>query len=216
MTIFKKVLNLECAHILRSSKMNINVGKLASNSSSILKKIKENDINNKTSGIGKIKEYNLSNPINIELSQSGSENTQFVKRFKEINKSLTEYENDLSKNQFLEQKANEITTLLSNNNETEIRKLVADTKYEGKKILTQFFKVKNPADTGLTEMKNTIKEKFEDLDTMYKKIQISTQNLLSMVSYPGEKDEINTTDLKINLDNNLINIDSKRVMDLIS
>src|SRR4030042_5383044 len=142
--------------------MDINTGKLASNSINFLKKVKDNDLNFK---IDKIKnKESLNELIKKDSLDVDTVDKSYKSRVINIQNQISQYENELSRTQFISQKLDEIQFLMKGNNETEIKEIINNSEFDNQLILKSFFNSRNDLSTQIAEAKNTVSDILEKLE----------------------------------------------------
>ena len=194
----------------------INTGKLAANSSSIIKSLKENDTNNKISKIDDKKDKNLSKKLLKDFPDININNKAFKSRLIGLNNSLSKYENELSKTQFIEKKIKFIETLFLKNEQEQIKQIINDSVYNNEKVLKNYFNIENNIKKQIQDVKKLIGNKYSQLHKEFNAIQITSQNIFSLYSYPMNVTEDSIKNLNLYDLFKSTRLSSKRVMDLIS
>jgi hypothetical protein len=194
--------------------MDINAGKLASNSTNFLKKIKDNDSNSRISKVENKNSEDLSKKIKIDFASIKNDNKIFKDKIIGINNSLSKYEEELSKNQFIEQKFEEIDAALEKNNIKKANQIIENSAYNSEKVLKEYFKSNNAADD-LENAKVILDQKNSALNEKFKVIEIASQNIISLYSYPLPVSDAKIQNIDINSLYNSTNINAKKVIDLI-
>jgi len=194
--------------------MDINTGKLASNSINFLKKIKDNDLNVK---IDKIKNKESLN----ELIQKDSLNVDtadksYKSRVFNIQNQISKYENELSRTQFISQKLDEIQLLMKGNNETEIKEIINNSEFDNQLILKSIINDKKDLRTQIAEAKNTVSDTLEKLDNEYNAIKIAYQNVISLYTIPANLSNDTIKNLNFEEVIKTSQLNNKRVLNLIS
>lgn len=193
--------------------MQINTGKLASNSVNFLKQIKENDLNLKEK-INKINnQEKLENFFQLDYVQVEDKVKYIKNRVLKLQDQIVNYENEISKAQFISQKLEEIENLLSTNNKGEIEKIINESKFKKEYVLKNLFK-NEEIENDLLKAKELIIKKLEDLEKEYNEIKIATQNIISVYS----KEESNASIKKLQLEELLkyTELNNRRVLSLLS
>lgn len=194
--------------------MDINTGKLASNSINLLKKLKENDSNLKVNEKNKTNE--LSNIVESDLLDLKSTEKTFKNRIINIKNQITQYENEFSKTQYIAQQLDVLNTLLEKNGQTEIYKIIKDSNFNNENLIKSFFTDDKDLKTQLFDAKKLINEKLSSLDKDFNTIMITTQNIISL--YSNEKNVSNESFKNLNLNDAIksTQLNNKRVLNLIS
>lgn len=193
--------------------MQINTGKLASNSVNFLKQIKENDLNLKEK-INKINnQEKLENFFQLDYVQVEDKVKYIKNRVLKLQDQIVNYENEISKAQFISQKLEEIENLLSTNSKGEIEKIINESKFKKEYVLKNLFK-NEEIENDLLKVKELIIKKLEDLEKEYNEIKIATQNIISVYS----KEESNASIKKLQLEELLkyTELNNRRVLSLLS
>ncbi|MBN2544949.1 MAG: hypothetical protein JXB50_04065 [Spirochaetes bacterium] len=194
--------------------MDINTGKLASNSINFLKKIKDNDLNVK---IDKIKnKESLNELIDYDALDVNINDRTYKSRVINIQNQISKYENELSKTQFISQKLDEIELLMKGNNETQIKEIINKSEFDNQLILKDLFSSKKDFSTQITEAKNMVSDTLEKLDNEYSAIKIAYQNIISSYTIPVNL--TNETLMNLNFEEVIktSQLNNKRVLNLIS
>lgn len=195
--------------------MQINTGKLASNSLNFLKQIKENDSNIK-SKIERINgRENLSDFFKSEIFSSNETDQIFKTKVVNIQNQIRAYENELSKTQFIYQQLGEIEKYLSENSFEEAKKVIANSNFNKEPVLKEFFDSNKSIDKQLIEAKNNIENKLDSLEKEYMKISIATQNIYSIFSQSNLTEEV-TKGLDLTDMVKHSKLDNRKVLNLIS
>jgi len=194
----------------------INTGKLASTSSSLIKKIKENESENSTSKISKTKDATIANKLLHDFADIKNENQSYKNRLININNKLTDYENELSKTQFVENKIRSLEDFTKNNENEKIAETIDNTTYNGEKVLKEYFHNTKVTLEELGKVIQKIYEKYDDMNEQFKKIEVASQNIISLYSFPMNINDSSISSLSIGDILKSTNINQKRVMDLIS
>ncbi len=195
--------------------MIINTGKVISSSSILFNQVKENDSSAKITSADESKKKNSSR-IFTDFAETNYSDNAMKNKFLTINNYLTQYENDLSRLQFAEQKINELQHLQGNLGKNEIEKFINEAKFNDEKVLAIYFPDINNYNEYITEAKNKIQNELKSLSKDFKQIEITSQNLTSLFTHKAgiDGENLKTIDLNDLIKN--ISIDKKRVLDLIS
>jgi hypothetical protein len=199
--------------IFREEKMNINTGKLASSTNILFKKLKDNETTNKVSeNNGSInKEKILNDFADIKFIESN-----FKTRIINNNARLSNYENETSKLQYVNQRLDLIQNEINSNaSNVKIKELIDKSIYNNQYILKEYFK---DADykSSLHDAKNIVSDRILSLDKEFKKIEIASQNIISLNTQATGTAFDSIKNLKNeNLADSTI-LSNKRVMQLIS
>ncbi|MCG8572696.1 MAG: hypothetical protein MJB14_21400 [Spirochaetes bacterium] len=195
--------------------MNINTNKLASNSNHFLKKLKEmSGTSQKDSSKEKIIKK-----LKSDFSDIISTNNSFKARLLNNNKKLSQYENEITKLQFMSSKRDEIYSLLSQNADPDqVFSVINNSLYDQQAILKPFFPDKDNIVPQLENLNQILSQTESTLEKDFKAIEIASQNILSIhsINYSEDNQSAAFQDLDFQ---NLIqhsNLDTKRVLDLIS
>jgi hypothetical protein len=192
--------------------------KLGANSNLIFQKIKDNDTGNKTEKLSEINNVkinsSLRDKIKLDLFSSEIDNKFFKDKIININKSLSNFEDEFSKLQFVEQKLDEITSFTDKNNLKKAQAVIDTGLYNDSNILKEYFSSDN-IKADLPAARTAIEDKYSQLNREYKAIEITSQNVMSLYSYPLPISDINTTDIDINSLNSSTKLNTKKVIDLI-
>jgi hypothetical protein len=195
--------------------MTIHTGKLASNSTSFQKKIKEQDANIKASKVSSKKDKGITSKLLKDFPEIKTDNTSYKKRLVNISKMLTKYEDEISKLQFIDERVKEIEKLLIENNREKIKEIIVQSKYDKKPVLTEYFK-NNDFDNELKALKKEMEAKNTELEKQFKTIEITSQNIISLYSYPMNINDNSIKNLDIQELSKTTQVNNKRVIDLIS
>lgn len=194
--------------------MNINTGKLISNSELFLKKIKEQDANQKISNdVGEkdgIKERILNDFADIKYA-----NDSFKGRFLLNNFKLSKYEFEYSKNQFIDEKLDSIQMAYDKGNLDEIKDIINNGIFNNKNVLMDYFSKDENIQTSLDTAKEMVNEKYEVLSREYKSIEVASQNILSINQDTIAHSKSILKDLDKDSLINTTRVDSKRISQLI-
>lgn len=196
--------------------MNINTGKLTPNSSQLIKETKKKDLAAKSSKITNLKEDKISSKLLKDFPEILTNNKSYKTRLVNLNNKLTEYESELSKNQFVEEKLKAIEDYFQKKENNKISDLIDTSIYKGEKILKNYFTQNKNFEMQIENAKKEVEKNFIELENQYKTIEITSQNIISQYSYPMNIGE--NTIKNLNLDELVksTEINNKRVMDLIS
>ncbi len=216
LTFFKKMVNYIICNSYKERAMNIHTGKLASNSTSFIKEAKKQDSSTKTSKIKSNEKENISSKLLKDFPEIKTDNKAYRSRLVNINKRLTEYETNLSKAQFIEEKLKTIEVFQKANQIDNISDLIESSTYKNEKILKNYFTSNKNFDAEIQKAKNEIQKTFIELDNEFKAIEITSQNIISLYSYPMNINDNSIKNLNLEELINTTNLDNKRVMDLIS
>ena len=197
--------------------MNIHTGKLASNSTSFIKEAKKQDSSSKISKIKKEKEEGISRKLLKDFPEIKTDDKAYRTRLVNLNSRLTEYESNLSKAQFIEERLKNIETFLQGKETDKVYNLIETSTYKNEKVLKNYFTLDNNLDTQLQNAKKIVAETFANLENEFKSLEITSQNIISLYSYPMNVND-NTIQNLNQLEKlvNSTNLNNKRVMDLIS
>lgn len=190
--------------------MNINTGKLASSTNVFIKKLKENETDNKIVEKDSFKEKLLNDFADIKFSGNN-----FKSRLINNNHRLSNYENELSQVQFLEQKYEVMVKENGNNNVEQLREIIDNSSYNNQNILKAYFENHNDLQTNLGLLKDVIDNKYASLDKEFKKIEVASQNIISLNSQLQGMNEDSIKNLKIDDLSDSTNLSNKRVMHLV-
>jgi hypothetical protein len=162
--------------------MDINTGKLASNSSSFFKKIKEND-SNKSSKLNDKNNESISKKILEDFNSVKYGDKDFKSKLIKINNQLSKYENELSKIQFIEQKISDIETLLKKKDQNAIEDIIKNSPFNGENVIKEYIpKLEKDVNQQIAETKKAIQDRYNELEKEFKTIEITSQNLMSIYS----------------------------------
>ncbi|HNZ25906.1 MAG TPA: hypothetical protein PK385_04330 [Spirochaetota bacterium] len=195
--------------------MDINTGKLAGSSTFFQKKIREVESGVKVAKESKIKD-SLHSKILSDFNDVKYSDRDFKTRIIENNNRLTNYENELSKIQYMEQRLEEIESLDVVKDKAEIVRIVDESIYDNKNVFDGYINSGNSLEEDIKKVKEYISSNYGVLENEFKAIEIASQNILSLSpSYSQDSiEEINFAD--INSAVNVMNVNKKRLMDLIS
>lgn len=196
--------------------MDINTGKLASTSSSFIKKIKENDTNNKTSKIDSKKEEVIAKKIREDFSDIKTNNEVLRSKLVNTNNRLTHYENELSKAQYVEQKLDAIAQYIKDNIPEEINKIITNSNYKNENVLKEYFTDSKNIEEQLKIARETINTKYNEIDKGFKEIEVTSQNIISLYSRSFKVSDDMVKNIDLTELAKSTNISNKRVIDLIS
>lgn len=196
--------------------MNINTGKLASSSTSFLKKIKEIDTGRDVSKINKKTDTNISSKLLKDFPEIKNTNQTFKTRLVNISSLLSNYENELSKTQFIDERLKEIEKEIQENNKEKIKSIIQNSTYNNEKVLSKYFDNNKDVPEQLQIAKQNIEKQYSSLKNEFKAIEITSQNIISLYSYPMNISEASIKNLNINELAKSTNLNQKRVIDLIS
>lgn len=197
--------------------MDIHTGKLASSSTSFIKETKKIDPNSKISEIKSNKEEGISRKLLQDFPEIKTDNKSFRSRLVNINKRLTEYETNLSKTQYLDERLKAISDLLHGKEIDKINTLIETSTYKNEKVLKNYFTPNGNIEMQLQNAKKIITESFSKLDNEFKALEITSQNIISLYSYPMNVNDNNIKNLsQLEKLIDTTNLNNKRVMDLIS
>ncbi len=195
--------------------MDINLGNLMSNSNTLLKKVKGNNVNSVKNNFDEIKKK-VNTAILEDFNKFDLKNSSAKTKFIKINNLLNEYEKQFSELQYIDQMLQKIDLLSGKNNKKKISDLIENSLFNDKTILKEYFNSANINTSELSRIKDTINEKFTSLDTELKKLDVTAQNLLSMYKMPINisSESIDKIDFEDLIKSS--NLNKKRVLDLIS
>ncbi len=196
--------------------MNIHTGKLASNSTPIIKETKKQDSATKSSKITNVKEDKITNKLLKDFPEIVTDNKSYKTRLVNLNNKLTGYESELSKNQFVNEKLKTVEDFFQKKENDKINDLIDTSIYKGEKILKNYFTSNKNIEMQIENAKKEIEKKFVQLENEFKAIEITSQNIISQYSYPMNIGE--NTIKTLNLDELVksTEVNNRRVMDLIS
>lgn len=159
--------------------MNINTGKLASNSELFLKKLKEQEsVKNVTSekeGSKNLKQKLLNDFADIKFGDNA-----FKGRLLSNNLKLSKYEYEYSKNQFVEEKLNVIQDAYKSDNLSKVNDIIDSGVFNNKNVLKDFFMNNEDIKIALSKAKDIVDANYKTLSKEYKSIEIASQNILSI------------------------------------
>ncbi len=192
--------------------MNITSDKIISNSNDYQKKIKEDD----SLSVGKISKNKMSEKLLKDFSTVSSNDSYIKAKIINNNIRLTNYENNISKNQFINTKLEELNSLVKNEKNDDAWKIIDETKFDNKTILSDRFTKNAPLIEQIDYFKTVNNIDKANLEKEFMSIQIASQNLSSVSSnVKSVNQEYNTADNISSKSIKNMNIDSKRVMELI-
>lgn len=195
--------------------MNINTGKLASNSEAFLKKIKEQENGNTVSSINEksqsIKKKLLNDFADIKFADGSFKGRLLSNNFK-----LSEYELEYSKNQFVEERLKSLENAYEDNDLKKVTEIINHSVFNNKNVLKDFFPESQNIDDSIYNAKSAIEKNFKFLSKEYKSIEVASQNILSV----NQDSTSNSIDFVRGMDPEIlsksIRIDSSRISKLIS
>ncbi|MBP7554209.1 MAG: hypothetical protein KA885_12355 [Spirochaetes bacterium] len=195
--------------------MDINTGKLAGSSTFFQKKVREAESGVKVTKENKIKD-SLHSKILNDFNDVKYSDKDFKIRIIENNNRLTNYENELSKIQYMEQRLEQIESLDVAKDKAEVAKIVDESIYNNKNVFDGYIKSSASFEEDIKKVKEYISSNYNVLENEFKSIEIASQNILSLSpSYSQDSiEEINSTDISSAID--VMNVNKKRLMDLIS
>jgi len=195
--------------------MDINTGKLASSSTFFQKKIREVESGEKVAKESKIKD-SLHSKILNDFNDVKYSDKDFKIRIIENNNRLTNYENELSKIQYMEQRLEQIESLDVVKDKSEIAQIIDESIYNNKNVFDGYVNSNNYLKEDIKKVKEYIFSSYDALENEFKSIEIASQNILSLSpSYSQDSmEEINSADISSAVD--VMNVNKKRLMDLIS
>lgn len=195
--------------------MDINTGKLASSSTFFQKKIREVESGEKVTKESKIKD-SLHSKILNDFNDVKYSDKDFKIRIIENNNRLTNYENELSKIQYMEQRLDRIESLDVVKDKSEIAQIIDESIYNNKNVFDGYVNSNNYLKEDIKKVKEYIVSSYDALENEFKSIEIASQNILSLSpSYSQDSmEEINSADISSAVD--VMNVNKKRLMDLIS
>ncbi len=199
--------------------MIINTGKVISSSSILLNQAKENESAGKVSNINDSKKK-LSGKLFTDLTETNYTENSVKSKFIAINNSLTRYENEMSRLQFADQKINELSQLGGSIDKNQISQFIRENTFNNDNVLEAYFPKLdsnyNNFENLVLEARKNVQSDFNALDKNFKKIEVTSQNLISLYS---NKADLGGDNLKSINFGDLIkysSIDKKKVLDLIS
>jgi hypothetical protein len=197
--------------------MMIDTGKIASNSFSVLKRIKDNETNLKISKNDQTIHQDITNKIKQDFSDIKLNDKSIKTRLVNLNNQLNDHETEVSQTQYTDQKIKLIESLLAKNDLKQANDVIENSLFNNQKILKEFFKTDEDLQEQVTRAKKVIESRFSELNKEFKTIEVSSQNMVSLFSY---SDNLSSESFKnLNLDKIIessIKLNNKRVMDLIS
>jgi hypothetical protein len=192
----------------------LDTGKVASTSSSLIKQIKDLDSSDKSSKISK--DSVITGKLLHDFPEIKAENKNYKNRLQNISNELANYENELSKNQFVEEKVKSIAESLKNNDSGKANDILNNTLYNGEKVLKQFFSSDKTTLDELEKVIKSINARYDELNTQFKTIEVKSQNIISLYSYPAKINDKTISNLNVDEIVNSTKLNQKRVLDLIS
>jgi hypothetical protein len=199
---------------LRGGFMDINTGKLSSGSSFILKKLKETDLNSKVNSNENdnfAKEKLLNDFADIRF------NDKFFKsRIINNNRRLSDYENSVSELQFIEQKISILEKMNKDTDKAAIKEILEGSIFNKKNVFKDFFPDLENFNENLQSLKESVKEKNNLLSEEFKRIEVSSQNIISTNFKSFLVNEESIMNLDKEKIENTIDLSNKKVMELIS
>ncbi len=193
--------------------MDINTGKLSSSSNLFNKKVKENDLNK----ISKENKSNNTSKLLTDFADIKFNNKDFKSRIIENNNRLTNYEKEISKLQYIEQQIEKLEKYLQEKDNLKIRDILDNSKFNNENVLKDYFSSANNVAKELEQAKNTIQQQYAKLDMEFKAIEIANQNILSLNPNTFKiSEDISTFSSNTDIFESISNINSKRVLELIS
>jgi aconitase B len=140
----------------------------------------------------------------------------FKSRLINNNHRLSDYENEMSQAQFLEQKYEVIVREYQNNNVDQIKEIIDNSSYNNQNILKVYFGNLNDLQASIGLLRGVIDDKYASLDKEFKKIEIASQNIISLNSQLPGINEDSIKNLKIEDLSDSTSLNNKRVMHLVS
>lgn len=197
----------------------INTGKLASTSSSLIKKIKEQESDISSSKITGDKSNAIANKLLHDFPEIKAQDQSFKSRLININNELTNYENDLSKTQLIEEKMKTLENQMRKKDFDKIKDTLENSIYENEKIFKGFIPSsynQENINSVFSNLRKYIQEKNVELDNKFKEIEVKSQNIVSLYSYPMNINDSSIKNLNLEKIVDSTNLNHKRVIDLIS
>lgn len=205
---------LEVPYSKMEGTMDINTGKLASNSINFLKQIKENDLNAK---IDKIKnKESLNDFIEKDSLDVDTVDKTYKSRVINIQNQISKYENELSKTQFISQKLEEIQLLMTGHNDAKIKEIINNSEFDNQLILKSILNDKNDLSAQISDVKNAVSDSLGKLETEYNAIKIAFQNVISLYTIPTNLSNEAIKNLNFEEVIKTSQLNNKRVLNLIS
>ncbi|HOV15163.1 MAG TPA: hypothetical protein PK771_12815, partial [Spirochaetota bacterium] len=159
--------------------MNINTGKLASNSELFLKKIKEQDTNNSIDS-EKEKSNNIRQKLLNDFADIKYAHDSFKGRLLSNNFKLSKYEYEYSKNQFVEERLESIQKAYDKSDLNGVKEIISNSIFNNKNVLKDYFSDNNSIKDALKNAKAFVDENYKTLNREYKSIEVASQNILSI------------------------------------
>jgi hypothetical protein len=192
--------------------MNINTGKLGSSTNILFNKIKENEKKVSETNESGLKQKLLNDFADIKFIESN-----FKTRIINNNTRLSNYENEQSKIQYINQRLDLIENELNAKaSKDSIKKIIDDSNYNNQNVLKEYFKNSDNFKTAFNSAKSAIAEKQTDLDKEFKKIEIASQNIISLNSQFQNSNIDSIKNFKNENLSDSTSLNNKRVMQLIS
>ena len=194
--------------------MNINTGKLGSSTNILFNKIKENEKNDK---ISETKESGLKQKLLNDFADIKFIESNFKTRIINNNARLSNYENEQSRIQYMNQRLDLIEDQFAKNASKEsIQKIIDESNYAKQNVLKEYFRNESDHSAALEKTRNAIADKQNELEKEFKKIEIASQNIVSLNSNLQNTPLDSVKDLKNENLTDTMSLNNKRVMELIS
>lgn len=194
--------------------MNIDTGKLVSNSTLFQKKIKEKESVDSVSK--EVKKSSMDSKILNDFADIKQTGNDYKSRVVENNIKLTNYEESYSMIQFLEQQTERLERLDILSEKEKAIEIIDNSLYKGKNVFSKYeISIHNLAEQ-IPNIKTDIISSYNQLENEFKAIEIANQNILSINPNFSEKPFDYVKGIDSAIINNTVNLNNKRVMDLIS
>ncbi len=189
--------------------MDIISNKVAHDIPVSLKKLKENE---KITSLG-VSDKRMSEKLFNDFADIKNINKDFNSRLLSNNTKLSIYEEEMSKNQYMTERANLLENSLKQGKLSEFNEIVGSSIFKDENPLSVFFTKQDEPLSQLSHLRSAISLTDEKLKRDFKAIEISSQNFLSLNTYSTE---INMTGIQNPGIFKPDSINNRRVMDLIS
>jgi uncharacterized membrane protein YccC len=150
-----------------------------------------------------------------------NDNQTFKARIINNNLRLSKYESEMTELQFVNEKLNEITNLLqTKNSETAVQDIIENSLYNSRPVLQELLSDSEDIASQIEDIRGANAVRQKELEKEFKAIQIATQNIISLNSsiaaFQNQGSEGITEGIEVEEALSSINLDNRRVMDLIS
>ncbi len=158
-------------------------------------------------------EKRMASKLFNDFADIRNENKDFNTRLINNNSRLSAYEEQMSLNQYMDEKSGALETALTQGRVSEFNKIITEASYNGTNPIEAYFVDREGLVSGLNNLKSDVETNYNRLKKEFMAIEITSQNLVSLNTYSTEIDAVSLNNSNIYKSDALSN---KRVMDLIS